>query len=118
MQLAHVIHADRGALSQEERKFNRKISALGYGVERAFSLLKAWWRLVYQKSEQQTRTLNKTVVIACILHNICLEQGDMYENNDKQLEINDGNEGQYLAGCHENGTEIREALKNFIWDNL
>ena len=82
------------------------------------SLLKARWRLVYKKIEQQTRTLNKTVVTACISHNICLEEGDMYGNNDEQLKIDDGNEDQYLAGCHENGTEIREAIKNFIWDNL
>ena len=78
MQLAHVIHADRGVLSQEERKFNRKIGALRSGVERAFRLLKARWRLVSKKVEQQTRALNKTFVTACILHNICLEQGDMY----------------------------------------
>ena len=68
-------YADRERLSPEERKFNIKLSAMRSVVERAFGMLKLRWRLVYKKVEQ--KTLKKTVIAACILHNICINHGDL-----------------------------------------
>ena len=70
-------YADRRRLSPEERKFNIKLSAMRSVVERAFGMLKLRWRLVYKKVEQKTRTLKKTVIAACILHNICVDHGHL-----------------------------------------
>ena len=74
-------YADRGRLSPEESKFNIKLSAMRSVVEKAFGMLKLRWRLVYKKVEQKTRTLKKTVIAACILHNICIDHGDLCDDN-------------------------------------
>ena len=64
-------------LSPEERKFNLKLSAMWSVFESAFGMFKLRWRLVYKKVEQKTRTLKKTVIAACILHNICIDHGHL-----------------------------------------
>ena len=33
----------------------------------------------YEKIEQ--KTLTKTVVASCVLHNICIERGDLYDDD-------------------------------------
>ena len=75
-------YSDRGRLTVEQRKFNRKFSALRCVVERAFGMLKARWRIVMQKIEQKTTTLKKTVIAACVLHNICIDRGDLYDEDN------------------------------------
>ena len=110
-------YVDRGRLSPEERKFNIKLSAMRSVVERTFGMLKLRWRLVYKKVEQKTRTLKKTVIAACILHNICVDHGHLCDGNaaDSSSDSED-DEGQDIR--RENGTEVREALKNYVWANL
>ena len=65
---------DRGRLTAEQRKFNLKFSALRCVVERAFGMLKSRWRIILKKIEQKTTTLKRTVIAACVLHNICIER--------------------------------------------
>ena len=59
---------NRGHLPPDEREFNKKLSAARSVVERASGMLKGCWHLLLKKVEQQTRTLSKTVLAACILH--------------------------------------------------
>ena len=104
-------YPDRGHLTPDEREFNKKLSAARSVVERAFGMLKGRWRLLLKKVEQQTRTLRKTVLAACVLHNICVDCGDSdSDDNDS--------EDDYEGPLREGGAEVREALKNFVWDNL
>ena len=109
-------YADRGRLSPEERKFNIKLSAMRSVVERAFGMLKLHWRPVYKKVEQKTRTLKKTVIAACFLHDICIVHGHLCDDNaaDSSSDSED-DEGQDIR--RENSTEVR-ALKNYVWANL
>ena len=80
-------------------------------------MLKGCWHLLLKKVEQQTRTLSKTVLAACILHNICIDHGYLYTCRDSDSDDSDS-EDDYSEPIREGGTEIREALKNFVWDNL
>ena len=80
-------------------------------------MLKGRWRLPLKKVEQQTRTLSKTVLAACILQNICIDHGDLYDCSDSDSDDSDS-EDDYAGPLREGGTEIREALRNFVWDNL
>ena len=48
-----------------------------------------------KKVEQRTRTLNKTVISSCVSHNICVEQGDIYDNDDDEAEFEDHDDGAY-----------------------
>ena len=86
-------------------------------VERAFGMLKGRCPLLLKKVEQQTRTLSKTVLTACVLHNICFDHGDLYDCSDSDSDGSDS-EDDYAGPLGESGTEVREALKNFQWDNF
>ena len=110
-------YPNRGHLPPDECEFNKKLSAARSVVERAFGMLKGRWRLLLKKVEQQTRTLSKTALAACILHNICIHHGDLYDCSDSDSDDSDS-EDDYAGPLREGGTEIREALKNFVWDNL
>ena len=110
-------YSNRGHLTPDEREFNKKLSAARSVVERAFGMLKGRWRLLLKKVEQQTRTLSKTVLAACVLHNICIDHGDLYNCSDSDSDDSDS-EDDYAGPLREGGTEVREALKNFVWDNL
>ena len=110
-------YPDRGRLTPEQRKFNIKFSALRSVVERAFGTLKARWRIALKKVEQKTSTLKKTLIAACVFHNICIERGDLYDTdgNDSDDSSDDDNDGRIGV---ETGNDIREALKAYVRDNL
>lgn len=88
---------DRGRLTPEQRKFNLKLSALQCVVKRTFGMLKSWWRITLKRIEQKATTLKKTVIAACILHNICIERGDLYDTDysDSDDSTDDGNWQQH-----------------------
>ena len=79
-------------------------------------MLKARWRIVLKKIEQNTNILKKTVIVACILHNICIERGDLChtDNSDSDESFDDDDGRIFLA----TGNNIREALKDYVCDNL
>ena len=110
-------YPDRGHLTPDEREFSKKLSAARSVVERAFGKLKGRWRLLLKKIEQQTRTLSKTVLTACVLHNICVNHGDLYDCSDSDSDDSNA-EDDYEGPLREGSAEVREALKNFVWDNL
>ena len=58
------------------------------------------------------------VLAACILHNIYIDHGDLYNCSDSDSDDHDRSEDDYAGPLREGGTEIREALKNFVWGNL
>ena len=110
-------YPNRGHLTPDEREFNKKLSAARSVVGRACGMLKGRWRLLLRKVEQQTRTLSKTVLTTCVLHNICIDHGDLYDCSDSDSDDSDS-EDDYAGPLRESGTEVREALKNFVWDDL
>ena len=75
---------DRGRLTAEQRKFNLKFSALRCVVERAFGMLKSRWRIILKKIEQNTTTLKRTVIAACVLHSICIEREELHDADDRR----------------------------------
>ena len=83
---------DRGLLNPEQRKFNLKFSALRCVVERAFGMLKSRWRIILKKIEQKTTTLKKTVIAACVLHNICIKRRDLHGAEDSDSD--DGSDAE------------------------
>ena len=110
-------YPNRGHLTPDEREFNKKLIAARSVVERAFGMLKGRWRLLLKKVEQQTRTLSKTVLTAWVLHNICVDHGDLYDSRDSDSDDSDS-DSDYEGPLQGGGTEVREALKNFVRDNL
>ena len=110
-------YPNRGLLTPDEREFNKKLSAARSVVGGACGMLKGRWRLLLRNVEQQTRTLSKTVLTTCVLHNICIDHGDLYDCSDSDSDDSDSEDG-YAGPLRESGTEVRKALKNFVWDDL
>ena len=106
---------DRGRLTPKQRKFNLKFSALRCVVERAFGMLKSRWRIILKTIEQKTTTLKKTVIAAYVLHNICIERGDLHEANDSDSDDSSDDDSE---GRNETVNNIRDILKDYVWENL
>ena len=72
--------------------------------------------IVMKNIEQKTSTLTKTVVASCVLHNICIERGDLYDDDCDSDDDSDDEDEERIV--FETGTDVRDALKDFVWDNL
>ena len=70
-------------------------------------MLKSRWKI--------TTTLKKTVIAACVSHNICIERGDLHEANDSDSDDSSGDDSE---GRNETGNNIRDILKDYVWENL
>ena len=95
-------------MTPKQRKLDLKFSALRFVVERAFGLLKSRWRIIVKTIEQKTTTLKKTVIAACVLHNICIERGDLH---DADYSDSDDSSDDYSEGRNETGNNIRDIIK-------
>ena len=77
------IAPDYQARNRLENNFNTSISCARCVVENAFGLLKMKWRRLHQHSIQEsTRIIPELVLCACILHNICIDAGDVNDEED------------------------------------
>lgn len=82
------IAPDYNARNRVENQFNTSISSARCIVENAFGLLKMKWRRLHQYSIQEsTRIIPELVLCACILHNICIDAGDV--NHEEQAAVRD-----------------------------
>ena len=71
-----VAFRDNGQLTPDERRFNSKLSASRQVIERAFGVLKGRMKRLQFVDVQSLETLNELIVIACIMHNICIMNND------------------------------------------
>ena len=69
-----------------------------------------------KENEQKLTTLTKTVVAACVLHNICIDRGDFYDDDCDHDDDSDNEDGDRLV--FETSNHVRDALKDFVLDNL
>ena len=106
-------------LTPEQRKFNTKLCACRSVAKRALDLLKARFGLVVKKTEQKVDSLSKTLTAACVLHNLCIDRGDIYPikdiSEDNLEEDSDSEEG--IEGT-ENGEAIRKLLRDYVCENI
>jgi len=66
-------------LTPTERRFNRKLCSARVVVEQGFGLLKSRWRILFKKNEQNLSNVARTVTAAVVLHNFCLLNDDLFE---------------------------------------
>lgn len=114
-------YSDKEVLTPEESKFNTNLRASRSVVDRAFRMLKARFGIVTKKSEQRPASLNRTLVTACILHNICIDRGDACYASDIDG-VDSGDSGDEKGNVElKTGDDIRvtrDLLKDYVWDNL
>lgn len=105
-------YQDRGNMTPQQCKFNQKLSAARSVVERAFGMLKCRRRILNKNVEQKTESLSKTVVVVCVLHNICIGQRDLLDGTENDIRDEDESELEDIS-CLNNANEIRDAIKQF-----
>ena len=67
-------------------QFNTRISSARCIVENAFGLLKMKWRCLHQHSiAESTRVIPQLILCPCVLHNICIDAGDVNDEEDDAI---------------------------------
>lgn len=81
---------DDGHLTQNQRHFNYKLSAVRSVIERSFALLKKRFRRLIYLDVKDIEWACKYILACCILHNICILQEDVLQI--EEVENEDENE--------------------------
>ena len=71
----------RPDMPKENATFNYRLSKCRCSVERAFGLLKNRFRLLHKKLEFDLDNTKVIIKAAAVLHNICIANGDSFEND-------------------------------------
>lgn len=70
-------YRDYGRLTKHQKEFNAKFSATRVLIENAFSTLKKRFRQLIYLELHTVHWLNKFILACCVLHNLCIESGDV-----------------------------------------
>ena len=105
-------------LSMSQRAYNRTFSSARSIVERAFGLLKSWWRCLLKRLDNKTNNVSNTIITCCILHNLCQTNGDGIEDEEflRRILIRERTEDSYMNHTfyETTGENLRELLEAFI----
>ncbi|KAK0131595.1 Protein ANTAGONIST OF LIKE HETEROCHROMATIN PROTEIN 1 [Merluccius polli] len=74
-------YRDNGHLTARQRRFNQKLNAARVAIEHAFGIMKAKFRRLKCLHMKDVAT----VTTCCILHNICLDPGDHFDEDELGL---------------------------------
>ena len=103
------IAPDLPANNRLENNFNTNISRARCVVENTFGLLKMKWRRLHQHSiAEHTGIIPQLVLCACVLHNVCIDAGDV--NTDEDAAVRNAEER--LADRHEINLARERVLGN------
>lgn len=105
-------YTEHRRLDERQKKFNHLHSKARIAIEQAFGQMKTRWRCIFLRSlELHVKNSIKVIAICCILHNICLDVGDLmnidqeFENEDQlPLEVNETHPSQG------NASEFRDQM--------
>ena len=100
---------DLPAHNRLENSFNTSISRARCVIENAFGLLKMKWRRLHQHSvAENTILIPQLILCACVLHNICIDAGDVNAEEDAAVR----NEDERLADRNEINAACDRVLRN------
>ena len=69
-------YPETAAIMASQATFNKSLSKARVVVEQSFGLLKGRWRCLLTKLDESVDKVSETVKTCCVLHNICIDQGD------------------------------------------
>lgn len=88
---------NNGRLSGAQKQYNQILSSIRVIIERAFGLLKNRFRRLYGLQTRKPEYIPLLIMTACILHNLCLKRGDMFNYQfDEEEEFFDEGSAQHL----------------------
>ena len=67
--------------TDKQSYFNFRLSRARMVTECAFGQLKGRWRVLYRKCEASQESLKINILACKVLHNICIEKGDLITQN-------------------------------------
>lgn len=77
-------YRDNGHLTPEQKKYNTYHSSNRVVIERAFALLKGRFRRLHYLDTASISTAVDIIVACCVLHNFCILEYDVLEENIEQ----------------------------------
>ena len=108
------------ALTRPQRKFNKILSKGRVHVKRSFGILKARWRCLLKRLDNEIENVSSVIVTCCVLHNICQIYKDNYVDDDGHLENILRNEREAGQRRRQNfqrnpdGQSVRISLTNYV----
>ena len=100
-------------------------------TECAFGQLKGRWRVLYRKCEASQESLKINILACIVLHNICIEKGDLITQNldftydsvtnrkrssEELRDILNMVTGTYTVENSKGAQSVRKALSDYFWE--
>jgi len=101
---------DYGDLTEEQTDFNIRVSSSRVVVEQAFGILKSRFR--YIRGIMRLRDVQfaaRLVVACCVLHNVCIRNGDLAGDLIEEENGNDNNGGNNNESGEDSENEHRDS---------
>ena len=70
-------------LNKQKRYLNYRLSKARMVTKGAFEKLNGHWRVLSKKCESNPETLKRFGIASIVLHNICIEMGDIISQRSK-----------------------------------
>ncbi|KAH9375950.1 hypothetical protein HPB48_018717 [Haemaphysalis longicornis] len=78
---------DYGNFDSTEKAFNARLSGTRVLIENAFGDLKNRFRQLHRLDMWTVDNMSKFIISCCVLHNLCIERGDLPENLSRDLSL-------------------------------
>lgn len=101
---------DCGNLSQQQKRFNRIHSQCRQVIERAFGMLKCRFRRLFRFESSDLTILVDSVLSACVLHNLCVLERDIFDVPDVGEDENCEDNMYARDGNQVRGIQIRQQM--------
>ena len=102
-----------GTNDPEGINFNKELSRARVSVECAFGILKGRWRILQKRLDSDIAFTNQIIITCCVLHNFCIEAGDLWDDDNDE----DGNDDDFpVQDGNADGADLRDFLKNYLWN--
>lgn len=108
-------YRDTGRLTRQQKYFNKCLASKRQVIERAFGLLKGRFRRLKHINNRSVISICDSIQAACVLHNICIQNG---EDIEEFLEQEDQNEDQVLNPVNIAENDADGAIKRINITNL
>jgi hypothetical protein len=103
---------------EREIQFNNILSIMRMAVEKAFGRLKSRWRILLRYIDcRNNDRIAKIIQVCCILHNICIDAGDIWDEMHDIVDENALERDNMRGGGENNGKTKRDWLARCL-DNL
>ena len=108
------------ALTGSEKLFNNKLCSGRVTVERTFGILKAHWKCLLKRLDNNIENVSAVVIVCCVLHKICQINKDDHLDQDGMFEAILPNKRERRDRRRQNNNGVRNAeviglsLKRFV----